>query len=225
MRIVTSLLVFLGASVGGCASQPDVRIAAAPPAVPTLPLALPQPPAGAAPNLVLPVRAVDGGFVTPNRGLSAAGSAWHLRAALNVAALGCRDAAEPQTVAAYNAMLTGKKAVLATADAALRAEYRARHGATWQDAHDGAMTRLYNFFALPPVQAQFCVEARAVLTEVGTLPADAFLASAPAALARLETPFIAFYTDYARYRAELAAWTSRAPVAMSSTNANAFQRR
>lgn len=169
----------------------------------------PAPPAGSAPNAKLPPRGADGQFQTPNRDLSAGAAAWHLRAALNVAALGCRDAHEAETVAGYNALLGAKRTALAAADAATRADYRARHGNGWQNHHDGAMTRVYNFFAQPAAQTAFCSEARAVLAEVSAAPEDAFIASAPAALARLEAPFTAHYAAYERYTVALAMWRER----------------
>ena len=50
----------------------------------------PAPPSGASPNLHLPPRGSDGEFETPNRHLTSAEAIWHLRAALNVAALQCQ---------------------------------------------------------------------------------------------------------------------------------------
>lgn len=202
-------------TLAACASRPEpvavVVPVAPPPVVATLPM--PQPPAGAAPNLALPARLADGGWATPNRDVSSAAAAWHVRSALNVAALGCRDAEEAATVAAYNALLRNNRAVLARVDADLRAEYRTRHGGAWQDAHDDRMTKVYNFFAQPPVHAAFCTTARAVLAEVSAMSPDAFVAAAPAALARLEAPFLAFYDAYAGYRDSLLRWqTARAPA-------------
>ncbi len=207
MRIAL-LLATTAALLAGCASRPEpvavVPVIVPPPVVATI--AMPVPPAGASPALTLPPRTPDGGWATPNHAVSAQAAAWHLRAALNVAALGCRDAEEPQTVAGYNALLTAKRAVLTAADAAVRADYRARYGSVWQDAHDDSMTRVYNFFALPPVHAAFCTEARAVLAEAVVATPEAFVAMAPAALARVEAPFTAFYDAYGRYRQALADW-------------------
>ena len=52
---------------------------------------MPRPPAGAPATLVLPARLGDGSYATPNRALSPVAAVWHLRAALNVAALACGD--------------------------------------------------------------------------------------------------------------------------------------
>jgi hypothetical protein len=187
-------------------------------ATPSLAQYAPQPPAGAASNQQIPPRDVDGSYQTPNRHLIPEAIAWHVRAALNVAALGCRDAYEAQTTAQYNAMLRQQREVFARAETAVRADYRARFGAGWQDRHDEAMTRVYNFFAQPPAQAAFCDVAHAVLAESGAVDPAHFLEFAADALPRLEAPFTDFYRAYDAYRAALAEWrngTSPAPVAMA----------
>lgn len=166
----------------------------------------PRAPAGAAPNQAIPPLGADGRYVTPNQGIGAEQTSWHVRAALNVAALGCRDAAERTTIAAYNRLIARNSAVLAAAASGVKARYRARFGAAWEPMHDRDMTRLYNFFAQPPAQQRFCAVARDVLAEAQTVrPAD-FPAFAAAALPRLEAPFTDFYRDYDRYRTAYAAW-------------------
>src|SRR3569623_1662756 len=87
--------------------------------------------------------------------LSPLESLWHVRVALNVAALGCRDADETTTVAEYNALIRGQSAELTAASAAIDARYKAQYGASWQDARERDMTKLYNFFAQPAAQAVF----------------------------------------------------------------------
>ncbi|URW75026.1 hypothetical protein M9980_10695 [Sphingomonas donggukensis] len=173
------------------------------------PLVAPTPPAGAAATLRLPERDATGHWATPNRDLTPAAAAWHLRAALNVAALGCRGAQDAQRIAAYNALLAGKRELLTTAEVTLRAEYRARYADAWQPQHDGAMTRLYNFFAQPTSQAAFCAEADVVLAEAVAATPEAYQAMAAAALARLQAPFTAFYDSYARYQVAAAQWRTR----------------
>jgi hypothetical protein len=195
MRLAFALLPVL--VLAGCASrQPAPEFAAIPPpqAAP-----MPRPPAGAAANLVIPALLADGSYATPNRDLSAAGSVWHLRAALNVAALQCGAGA----AASYNQLLAAQKRPLADAHRQLADEYRARGG---QAAFDGAMTRLYNFFALPPAQSGFCAEAGQVLAEAAVLPASGLDGFAATALPRLERPFTDFYRAYDSYKLALAAW-------------------
>ncbi|WP_342248707.1 hypothetical protein [Sphingomonas sp. OTU376] len=169
----------------------------------------PLPPAGATFNQLIPAIAADGRYDTVNHHISREQTAWHVRAALNVAALGCRDEAERETVAAYNAMLGRHRASLAAADTAVKAQYRARYGAGWDSRHDRDMTRVYNFFAQPPAQTGFCRVARDVLAEVGQVRPEAFAAFAAEALPRLEAPFTDFYRDYDAWRIADRAWGSR----------------
>lgn len=171
----------------------------------------PVAPAGLVDSLALPDRDADG-WLTPNRGLSAAETQWHLRVALNVAALGCRGAGEAETVAGYNALLASEKAALSAAAAATAAAYKARAGATWQARYDDDMTRLYNFWARPAAHDRFCAVADAVLRDAAVVEPSDFAAFAQAALPRLEQPFLAFFDTAAAYRTALAAWRgARAP--------------
>ncbi|QDZ06144.1 hypothetical protein FPZ24_00545 [Sphingomonas panacisoli] len=114
---------------------------------------------------------------------------WHVRVALNVAALGCRDADEATTVAAYNSLIRRNSAALTAANAAVDARYKAQYGAKWQDARERDMTKLYNFFAQPPAQAAFCATAKDVLAQIGTVDQGALMAFAKAELPVLEAPF------------------------------------
>lgn len=179
----------------------------------------PAPPMGAAPNLNIPAHDAQGSYDTPNRNLTPGEAAWHVRAALNVAALSCRDAEEVQTVAAYNRMLTGKRAVLAEADLATRATYKAKYGAGWQNRHDGTMTRVYNFFAQPNAQSDFCRVARTALREVEAVPPAVFTAWAQVTLVQLEAPFLDFYRAYDSYRMELADYRAGRGPRMASAMA------
>lgn len=169
----------------------------------------PLPPAGSTPSQLIPAVAGDGHYLTVNQGISPEQMAWHVRAALNVAALGCRDVAERETIAAYNAMLGRHRAPLAAADAAVKAQYRVRYGAGWDSRHDRDMTRVYNFFAQPPAQTSFCRVARDVLAEAGRVSPERFAAFAADALPRLEAPFTDFYRDYDAWRIADRAWQNR----------------
>ena len=116
-------------------------------------------------------------------------SLWHMRAALNVAALGCRDADEANTVASYNALIRNQGAALAAASDAVAGRYKAQYGAGWQDALDRDMTRLYNYFAQPGAQAEFCNTAKAVLTQVAAVEPGGLADFAVDELPALEAPF------------------------------------
>jgi hypothetical protein len=148
-----------------------------------------------------PDRAVG---ITPSASRSDYSSAeaiWHVRAALNVAALNCRDANEAHTVAAYNGMLSARRETLAAADTQTKALFRARFGEGWQNMHDTAMTKLYNFFARPPAHDDFCQVAEQILDEAQVVPDAAFAAFANDALARLEAPFSDWNRRADAYRA------------------------
>lgn len=114
---------------------------------------------------------------------------WHVRVALNVAALGCRDADEVTTVAAYNSLIKRNSTVLAAANGAVDARYKAQYGAKWQTVRERDMTKLYNFFAQPTAQAEFCARAKDVLAQIGTVDPGALMAFATSELPALEAPF------------------------------------
>lgn len=197
MRGIACLSI-VAALLAGCADRP-VGIASTPmpaPAV-TEPMPMPLPPSGAAAGLVIPERLVDGSFATSNRLLSPARTVWHLRAALNVAALRCAD---PVLLADYNRFLAAQRTALAAAHRDARAE------AGSEARFDAAMTRLYNYWALPPVHAAFCAAAATVAGQAVTeAPAD-LAAFSPWALALLDAPLIEFFDRYDQYRVELAVW-------------------
>ncbi|WP_375382185.1 SPOR domain-containing protein [uncultured Sphingomonas sp.] len=169
----------------------------------------PLPPGHAAPAFALPPRDEKGAWKTPNRDLAAGEALWHLRVALNVAALGCRGVAGDDLVARYNALLTDHVAHLADASARTEALYQRRFGASWREHHDGDMTKLYNFFAQPPAQERFCSEARTVLHEAAVVEPSNLDPWAEAALQRLEAPFTSFYDAFDAYRVALAHYAQR----------------
>jgi hypothetical protein len=201
-RHVVSVAIGL-ALLAGCAAKPDaVALAPAEPAPAPAPAA--TLPGGAYAGMRIPALMADGRYATPNRDLTADGTLWHLRAALNVAALACRGPQEAAIVAGYNAMLGQRKAALAAAQAGLSGEFRAG-GGDWQDRYDDQMTRLYNFFSQAQARDPFCAAAAATLADAATIaPAD-LPGFAAERLAALEKPFTDFYAAYDRWRAERAA--------------------
>ncbi len=175
------------------------RTVAPPPVAATLAPAAPAVaamPAGGRPGMTIPARAADGGWFTPNRALSRDAAVWHLRTALNVAALACRGSQEAALAAGYNRWLAARSARLKSAEAALSAQYRAG-GADWQDRYDDSMTRLYNFWAQDFARAGFC--AAAIDTLAAPEPAD-FDAFAVERLAAMEKPFTDFFAAYDAWR-------------------------
>jgi hypothetical protein len=197
------------ALLSGCASSglnAPARYAAvptAPPPMPTLPPGLPS-------TMNVPATDAAGTYLTLNHNVDQAQAVWHMRSALNVAALGCRGGArEAAIIAAYNRMLKVQKAPLAKAVRATESRYKAERGKTWQSDYDAHMTRVYNFFAQPAAQQRFCEVAAEVIAEGAAVsPAD-FTTFAAAALPRLEAPFTDAYRAFDGYRRELAAWQAQ----------------
>jgi hypothetical protein len=171
-RVSQAILAATLVSVAACASKPKEVAVAPPPVVPTVTVYAPPP--------ISPI----------NRGLSQAATLWHMRVALNVAALACRGAQEAAIIQRYNAMLASNKATLAAAQATLTAEFKAG-GGDWQDRQDDAMTRLYNFFSQAQARDAFCTAAAATLAEAETLTPAELPAYAAAVLPTLDAPFAA----------------------------------
>ncbi len=218
MRRIIAVTTIGLAMLAGCATRKPVVTVAAPPPAPVAPAPLAMP-RGAYAGLRIPALMPDGRYATPNRDLSADAAVWHLRAALNVAALACRGPDEATIVAGYNSLLTRQKPALAMAQTRLSAEFKAG-GGDWQDRYDDQMTRLYNFFSQVPAHAAFCNAAVATLADSATVaPAD-LPAFAAGRLAVLEKPFTDFYAAYDAWRAQQAAASrmaiaSAAPVAVT----------
>ncbi len=177
--------------LAGCTSKPRTVAQVAPPVI-MVPVPAPTMPKGASPTIVIPVALADGTYPTPNRNLTTSAKVWHLRAALNVAALACRGPQELTIVAGYNALLSAQKPVLAKAEATYASEYKAG-GGDWQDRYDDSMTRLYNFFSQSPARDEFCAAAGTVLAQSSGLTTEALPAFAAQNLPVLERPFTDFY--------------------------------
>lgn len=154
--------------------------------------------------MTIPARLADGSWATPNHALSADAAVWHLRSALNVAALACRGPQEAVLAAGYNTLLSQRSARLKSAQAKLTAEYRAG-GADWQDRYDDSMTRLYNYWAQDFARAGFCAEAEATLAAAATETDATFDAFAATRLAAMDKPFTDFFAAYD-------AWRTQAPL-------------
>ncbi len=205
IRFRAAAALALTTALIGCATHRlPAPIAIAPPAP-----ARPVPPAIVGAGFMTPPRAADGSYITVNRSLTSAETVWHVRAALNVAALGCRGPQEAGTIAAYNALLSNQKTALAAAYKAVQAEHKARWGKTWQTDHDRRMTRVYNFFSQTQAHDAFCAAASNALAQATTIAPGAMASFAAATLPQLESPFTGFYQAWDGYRVELAAWESR----------------
>ncbi|PNP96929.1 hypothetical protein [Sphingobium sp. SA916] len=194
------------ALIAGC-STPEKKAPPTPPP-PVVPTIKPLPPMGAVEEMGIPEVGEDGKYLTPNRGVTANTALWHVRMALNVAALSCHGVNEPARIQ-YNRILHVHEAALREANAAVDRNYYVAYGQGGLKARELLNTVVYNFFALPPVTKSFCPVAIEVGAKILAMPSNQLLAYAPEALTQLEKPFQEFYAAYADYLRRLAEWQSR----------------
>ena len=162
----------------------------------------PQAPGYAAPNLRLPPRDAHGDYLTPNRELTGHNAFWNLRIALNVAAIGCRHAGSLQLVSDYNGIIARHGNLIRAAETTVIA----RNGIA---ARDKLSTKLFNYFAQPPAQKEFCRVAGSIAQQMNNLSSVEAVALAPAMLEQVDRPFVEFYHAYARYQVDLAAYQAQ----------------
>ena len=193
VRVSIPVLMALSA----CSATPKPVASIAPPPAVMAPLV--AMPAGANPGMAIPAMLADGSYPTPNRNLSPAAATWHLRAALNVAALACRGTMGDSITRRYNAAIRAHAPVLAHAEAQFASEFRVA-GDNWRERYDGEMTRLYNFFALAPARADFCAAADRMLDEMAGITPNVLPGFAQAHMAAIDRPFTDFYRAYDAWR-------------------------
>ncbi len=199
-------------AVAACAPTP-VKVAPPPiplPPPPPPPPAMPLPPGGAALSMTIPPIGVDGVRVTPNRGLSRDEQIWHFRSALNVAALNCQGPVWGQIATEYNKFIVTHKVLLSKTSKTVDREYIARYpGQNGLRVRDTRMTDLYNYFALPPVRAQYCDMALRKVTEGNLVPKEALPEYAIGGLTDIDGIFVNFYNAYVQYERDLADWNMK----------------
>ncbi|WCT74997.1 SPOR domain-containing protein [Sphingomonas naphthae] len=187
------------ALLAACAKKGERPETATPPPPPPA-ATRPVPPNGAPEKAAIPEADGKGGYRTINSDIAEGEAAWHLRSALNVAALSCDRAGTAGLAAGYNQLLARHKAALASA-------YKSETGGFKKPADaDRHITQVYNFYAQPPAQPAFCATAGAVMKEAVAADPKAFAAFVPTAMARLQKPFDDHYRAYEAYRVALADW-------------------
>lgn len=169
----------------------------------------PQAPGYAAPNLRLPPLDARGDFVTPNRDLTGHVAFWNVKIALNVAAIGCRHPGSLRLIADYNDIIARHGNLIRAAEGTVIAR-------TGVAVRDRMSTKLFNYFAQPPAQKQFCPVAGSVAERMRGMSAAEAIEPAPALLSELDRPFTDFYRAYAQYQADLAEWRSGQTVQLAS---------
>lgn len=200
-------------TIAGCSALPEPEIATPGPG-PILSKRAPMPPPGSGPGLTVPKPGLDGRYATINSGIAGGEALWHVRAAINVAALSCRNT--PSIAPGYNRFLADRKAQLTSAYAKEDGRLRPQ-GASALDQH---ATRIYNFFAQPAPQEAFCRAAANELTAISAVPGAQLEAQAGESVARLEAPFTDFYRAYNKYLSDLAIWRAANPNAAFADSAD-----
>jgi hypothetical protein len=171
---------------------------------------MPLPPGGAAVTMKVPAVGADGVRITPNRGLSREEYIWHLRSGINVAALNCQGPVWGEIAQNYNRFLQVHKSRLAQTNKAVDAEFVKRFpGQNALRVRDTRTTDLYNYFALPPVRAEFCDKSLQKSRELLTIPSNTLPEYSFGALNDLDAVFINFYNAFVQYERDLADWKAR----------------
>ena len=173
---------------------------------------MPVPPNSAAPNLIIPITDMNGRRMTPNVDLTPEQSLWQFRIALNVAALNCRGPDEQILVDNYSRFLTNNRTAIARSERTVIAELGRRLGTSGVAARDALSTRLYNYFAQPPVSQAFCARAFNLAGLAAVEPTATILTFATQRLPEIDQPFVDFYAAYDRYRADYAIWRALNPL-------------
>ena len=187
-----------------------------PPVIVIPPPPRPTPPNGASPAVIVPKILPDGLFQSVNRQITPAQTVWNFRSAYNVAALNCRDPKYDPIVVGYRAFLKKHAKALTLANRKVDGEFRALYGAKFIPNREKYMTAVYNHFAAPPVQPQFCDAVMAVNNDVPALKLAGLTDFAQRNLPNIEIVFDDFFRKFAEYKVEAAAWDARyapAPVA------------
>ena len=199
------LLVAVAVSVvAACQSPPPPP--PPPIVVPPVTPRAPTTPFGASTLTIIPPLGTDGLRRTINRDLGPMETVWHVRAALNVAALSCTGPQYERLVGDYNAFLAKNEKYLRNANNAIINKFRREQGTDFRQIHDRHQTNLYNFWSFSPLRRPFCDQAVLISQRAIVTPTEEMESFGAQALVELEKPFADFYTAYEEYEKALDAW-------------------
>lgn len=208
----TAISVTMILTLAACASKPAPAPLPTPTPAPAPVVVIPprpMSPGSAAETQALPARDMTGRFVTLNSNVAGERAFWHLKTGLNVAAIGCRGPEEATLVAAYNQIIKSHTRTIQAAEKKVIADLSKATGTTGVKERDRLSTQLFNYFAQPPAQAEFCRRAVGLAQTVATTPSAQLVPNAAAQLMTLDEPFTQFYEAFARYKADAADWDMR----------------
>ncbi|MEH6755954.1 MAG: hypothetical protein V7676_00420 [Parasphingorhabdus sp.] len=191
-------------ALAACQAAPPPPVAPVP--VPQYTPRAPTTPFGASANTIVPLVRPDGLRETINRDLGPLETVWHVRAALNVAALSCTGPEYERLVGDYNAFIGNNEKYLRNANNAIVSKARREIGSNYKVEHDRHQTILYNYWSFSPLRRPFCDQAVQVSQRAIITKTEDMAAFGEQALMELEKPFTDFYQAYEQYEKDLAAW-------------------
>ncbi|MBO9582258.1 MAG: hypothetical protein J7498_15330 [Sphingobium sp.] len=155
-----SAVALLG--IAGCGPQTP------PPKVENIVVPLPENVQAEPPPPALPPEPVPPELVNASRGEDL----WHLRSALNVAALICENKVYTSLVPNYNRLLTVHKALLTAAVQTELDQFKQIDKKKWQALYDTHMTKLYNQYSLTQQRDKYCRKASQIAGIASDLTAE-----------------------------------------------------
>ncbi len=169
----------------------------------------PTTPFGASVNTRVPILRADGLRDTINRDLGPLETLWHVRAALNVAALSCTGPQYARITDDYNVFIKKNARFLRNANNAILSKYRRDVGSGYKKEHDRHQTSLYNYWSFSPLRRPFCDQAVQTSQHAITIDSSGMSDFGAQALKELEKPFNDFYQAYEQYERDLDAWRAQ----------------
>ena len=207
----------LGITMLAACVKPAPEPAAVPPPPPPPPPPVeiipyrPLPPGGAAYVMKIPEKGSNGLRQTVHRNISDDEKVWHFRAGWNAAALNCTAPEYSQINEAYNKFLNTHQRALKRVNDRLETQFRRSEGSRRAAilAREAKLTKVYNYFSLPPARRRFCVAMLDLSQRALEVPPTDPIAFALANFAYLESPFNSFFDDYETYELESAKWDAK----------------
>lgn len=207
--VVTFVMACLSACVSAPPPSPPAPISLAPPPPPPPAVIVPPKPLsplGVFGAVVVPLIGEDGKRQTINYGISLEQKIWNIRSSLNVAALNCSDENYAAIADNYADFIRIHRRELSQINQRLSAQNRRQHGSSFRQFQDQYMTKVYNYFALPPALPELCVVASELSTELIATPPGELHTVSDRALQRIEQVYENLFSAYEQYRIELASW-------------------
>lgn len=161
--------------------------------------------------MAIPPQNPQGKRLTINRDLTEDETVWHFRSAWNVAALNCLGEPYGPIVEGYRSYVLDNERTLKRINDRVEQEYRRRERSRREAllAREEHQTRVYNFFALPSVRADFCRVVLDISNRLLAAPPEDPAAFALDNFDNLEVPFDRFFTAYEAYQRDSAAWDTK----------------